>query len=273
MMRMLTGLLLAYLAYGALMVATHRRYIYPFGQDVFADPRFQRVMIAVPGADPVPVAVHLAADPHAPVILYFMGNVGYLGAFKPAFDLHIAAGRTVIALEYRGGGGVPGQPREAGLKADALALYDWVAGQRSAGQGLAGPLVVHGYSLGTGLALHVAANRPIDGLVLDAPYARICDLMARASWLPACVLPFVDHWSNVAYAGRIAAPVLIQHGDADQTIPLAQGRQLASRLTTGGAQVSMFALGGAGHATIIDHPDYAGHLAGFIAGLAPPAGG
>ena len=270
--RVLTGLLALYLVYGLVMVGTHRRYIYPFARDVFDDPRFHQVMIPVPGADPVPAAVYLSPDPDAAVILYFMGNVGNLGAFKPAFDLHIAAGRSVIALEYRGGGGVPGHPREADLKADALALYDWSVAQGSAGQGLKGPLVAHGFSLGTGLALHVAANRPVAAVVLDAPYARICDLMARASWLPACLLPFVDHWSNVAYAGRVSAPILIQHGDADQTIPLAQAKQLAARLTQAGRAVTMFTLGGTGHASLIDHPDYAGHLAAFIQAL-PPSGG
>lgn len=267
---MLTSLLLLYVAYGAVMVGMHRRYIYPFSQDVFDDPRFHQVMIPVSGADPVPAAVYLSSDPGAAVILYFMGNVGNLGAFQPAFDLHIAAGRSVIALEYRGGGGVPGQPRETTMKADALALYDWAAGQRLAGQGLAGPLVAHGFSLGTGLALHVAANRPVAALVLDAPYARICDLMTRASYLPACLIPFVDHWSNVAYAGRVSVPILIQHGNADQTIPLAQGARLATRLMQAGGAVTMFTLGGAGHASLIDHPDYAGHLAAFIRALPPP---
>ncbi len=256
MLRLLAVLALLYLGYAALMVALHPRFIYPFGAAAFSDPAFIRHQL--PGGAVVYVA---EAPPDAPVVLYFMGNVGYLEAFAPMLDHHRAAGRSVVALAYPGGGGVPGRPSETLLKAQALATYDALPALLPEATG---PIVAHGYSLGSGLALHVAAEREVAGVVLSAPYARLCELMAAQSWLPACQLPLVQRWDNLALAPRVTAPVLVTHGSADGLIGIGQGRRLAEALP----EAEFVEIAGAGHNDLLGFPRFLEAIDGFVGGLA-----
>jgi fermentation-respiration switch protein FrsA (DUF1100 family) len=243
-----------YLAYAIAMVALHPQAIYPFGADPFENPAFEKVIIADRA---VPMAVARGDGPLA--VLYFMGNGGSLAYFTYSLDTHVNTGRTLAAMEYRGGAGIDGRPSEAGLKADALAAYDWLADQHD------GPIVVHGFSLGTGLAVHVAARRSVAAIVLDAPYARLCSLMAKASYLPACLMPGVQKWNSAADVDQLASPVLIQHGTADQLIPIGNGEQLSDLLTAAGVDVEFFAAAGATHNNIAGQAGYADRIAAFLA--------
>ncbi len=178
-MKLLGGALGLYLFYAALMTVYVPSAIYPFDDRPFSADTFEEAQV---GDLPVRVA---DAGPGAPVVLYFMGNAGSLAYFTDILTHHRAQGRSVVAMTYRGGGGVPGHPTEAGLKADALAVFDAVPDLLRD----PGAVALHGYSLGTGLALHVAARRDADAVVLTAPYARLCELMAQQSLLPACRMP------------------------------------------------------------------------------------
>ncbi len=249
---------LVYMGYGAILVYAHRAIIYPF----FADdhPVEGLTRMTVPGPDGARVSV---ADGGGPVVLFFMGNAGNLAYFVPWLDLHARAGRTLVAMEYPGGAGLPGKPTEAGLKASALRVYDWAA-ETWPGR----PILVHGYSLGSGLAMHVAARRNVAALLLEAPYGSVCRIMTRRSWLPACLMPFVDRWQSVADVAAVSAPVLILHGDADRVIPLVDGRRLAEAFPAG--TVRMIVLPGGQHADLPDFPAYREAVAWFLDGVQAP---
>lgn len=244
----LGGFGLALVAYAVALVALHPSFIYPFSSEPARIDGFEMVTIAVPGAEPLPVLVHDGAD-GAPVVLYFMGNAGSLAWFEPELAPHRDSGRNVVAMTYRGGGGVAGRPSEPRLKEDALAVADWAASRL--GERIT---VLHGYSLGSGLALHVAARRPVDQVILSAPYARLCELMSRASRLPACLLPFVQRWDSLADVPRVTAPVLILHGAADEVIPYTDGLRLGRAFPRG--QASVVPLEGAGHEDMVTLPAY-----------------
>ena len=147
-MSVLWILFAAYLAYGLLMVWMHPRFIYPFIQEDQPLLGFTRKPMAA--GDGTEITFQEAAGP-GPVLLYFMGNAGALWAFEEGLRPHVEAGRHVIALEYRGGAGLPGRPSETTLKSDALVIADYAL---SFGR----PVVVQGFSMGSGLAVHVAAN-------------------------------------------------------------------------------------------------------------------
>jgi len=172
--------------------------------------------------------------------------------------IHRDADRPVVALEYPGGGGHPGAPSEALLKAQALAAYDWLDARGDA------PIVVHGYSLGTGLAMHVAARRDVAGVLLDAPYVRMCELMTRQSAVPACWLPWVQKWDSARDVGDLSAPVQIQHGVQDQLIPLSDGQRLAAMMQRAGHDVTMTPLPNAGHTDIFRASPYEQNLELFV---------
>jgi hypothetical protein len=196
----------------------------------------------------------------APVVIYFMGNAGSLAVFEPILARHRAAGRSVLAMTYRGGGGAEGRPSEAGLKADALLARDAVGALWPAH----GPVVVEGYSLGTGLALHVAARREVDRVILAAPYGRLCRLMMRRSGVPACLIPWIDRWQSDRDAGQLSAPVLMLLGEEDVLIPPAEALRLAAALPEGLGRVERLA--GVGHNDLTTAPGYWLAVERFIGG-------
>jgi hypothetical protein len=262
------GLLAAVLAAGyALGVrALHKHTIYPFTQQPFAEPGYTPTEIAVPGTEGLTAYVHRAVEPDAPVILFFMGNAGALAVHSQFLENHRAAGRSVIGMGYRGGGGLPGSPSETGLKADALMLFDNISGLVGNEHG---PVLVHGYSLGSGLALHVAANRPVQGVILDAPFARACDLFFRSYGITACWFPFFQKWDSLPDASVVTAPVLINHGDMDRAVPIAEAMRLADSLRPGAA-VTFDPMPGRSHIDVPVDPAYEPGIARFIASLSRP---
>ena len=96
---------------------------------------------------------HVPAKPGRPVILYFHGNGDFLAGFFGRFRDLIADGTGVVALSYRGYAGSSGHPSEQGLLQDAAAAYAFTTERYSANR-----IVVWGFSLGTGVAVAVAAE-------------------------------------------------------------------------------------------------------------------
>ena len=262
-MRVLRPLLivaaLLYGVYGVASIALHRSLIYPMSDQAFTDTRFERVAVPVPDGSVIDVFVY-QNDIRAPVALYFMGNVGALELFRPMLNHHISKGRSVVAMTYRGGGGMAGQATEARLKSDALAVFDSLPDLVDSAA-----VFLHGYSLGTGLAVHVAAHRETQTVVLSAPFDKMCDLMTAASFLPACLLP-VDRWVTSQDAANVIEPVLILHGSADTLIPLKHGAALAAIFETQGTPVRFVEIPGAGHTNLMRFPFYLSTLDAFLDG-------
>jgi hypothetical protein len=87
-------------------------------------------------------------------------------------------------------------------------------------------LVLWGFSLGSGVAVAVAAQHPVGGLILEAPYSSIADVAAAAfPYLPARYL-LKDTFRSDERIKRVAAPLLVMHGGQDATIPIAFGERL-----------------------------------------------
>ena len=122
---------------------------------------------------------------------------------------------------YRGYGGSTGTPTEAGLINDARAAYAFAAERYPASR-----IVLWGESLGTGVAVALAAEKPIGRLILDAPYTSALDI-ARANYpfLPVRLL-MKDQFRSDERIAQVKAPVLILHGEADHIIPIAYGERL-----------------------------------------------
>ncbi|QQA44499.1 alpha/beta hydrolase [Pelagovum pacificum] len=247
----MAGLYLIYALLASLLVPT---FIYPFDQTLFQAQGFRRVEVA----DTPPLYVH-DAGPDAPVVIYFMGNIGSLQWFGPDLQMHGAAGRSIVAMTYRGGGGESGQPSESALKSDALATFDALEAVLPDH----GPVILHGYSLGSGLAFHVAARREADAVLVVAPYARLCEVMAQKSWVPACRVPWVDRWQSLPDARATDEPILILHGTADELIPITQSERLAGDSQVGPVEFRRL---NATHTDIVVNDAYASEVGDLIAG-------
>lgn len=164
---------------------------------------------------------HVPARPGRPVVLYFHGNGDFLAGFFGRFHELIADGIGVIALSYRGYAGSTGHPSERGLLLDAAAASAFTTARYNAER-----IVVWGFSLGTGVAVALAAEQPIGKLILEAPYTSIVDVAASAFPIFPVRLVMKDPFHSDQRIARVKAPLLIMHGARDPTIPVAFGERL-----------------------------------------------
>ena len=166
------------------------------------------------------VAWYGRAAPGQPTLLYFHGNAGNLASRSERVRRFLARGCGIFMLSYRGYGGSTGTPSETANVADAKLAY---AALRREGVA-ASEIVVYGESLGSGVAVQVAADLPVAGVALDAPYTSIVDVAAGAyRFLP--VRPFMfDRYETMQFLPKVRAPLLVLHGEEDEVIPVAMGR-------------------------------------------------
>jgi uncharacterized protein len=164
-------------------------------------------------------AWYAPAAPGRPTLLYFHGNAGNVSDRADRFRQVRDSGFGLLAPSYRGYPGSGGSPSEAALAADALLAFDWLSERSST-------IVVHGESLGTGIAASVAAQRPAAAVVLEAPYTAAVDMAAAAyPWVPVGLLMH-DQFLSREHVKRIDEPLLIVHGTADTVIPVDHARRL-----------------------------------------------
>lgn len=167
------------------------------------------------------VAWHLPPRDGRPILLHLNGNGGGLATQRGRWRRIADAGVGFFAVAYRGYAGSTGNPTESGLHEDARAAYAWVAARYRSQD-----IVIHGYSLGSGLAVPLAAKYPARALVLEAPFSSAVDVADwRAPWLPTRLL-FSDRYLSTEWIGKVRMPVLVVHGDADTVIPFRFGQRL-----------------------------------------------
>jgi fermentation-respiration switch protein FrsA (DUF1100 family) len=170
------------------------------------------------------VAWYVAPKPDKPLFIYFHGNGDTLNWRVGRDRSLIAEGNGLLAVSYRGYEGSTGSPSEDGLHLDAEAAYAFAVDHQIAPD----RIVVWGHSLGSGVAVWLAAERKIKALILEAPYTSISDVAAmNFPFLPVRWL-LKDQFHSDWHIGRVTAPVLIFHGDNDNTIPIAFGQRLYS---------------------------------------------
>jgi len=160
------------------------------------------------------------AEPGLPTVLYFHGQGGNLSGRANRYQQIVAQGYGLMAVSYRGYPGSEGAPSEQAFIQDGLELFDRLQSQGR-------KVILHGESLGTGVAAAVAAARPSAELVvLEAPYTGVADIAAaQYPWLPVHFL-IKDPFLTRERIKQISVPLLIVHGTADRVIPVDHGRAL-----------------------------------------------
>ena len=167
------------------------------------------------------IAWHVAPREDKPVVLYFQGNGGGLNLRAERFRKLTSDGTGLIALSYRGYGGSSGRPTEAGLIADAMAAYDFAAGRYPADR-----IVLWGESLGTGVAVALAAERPVARVVLESPFPSIMEVASAIYWFVPVRFLLNDTYRSDQRIAKVTAPVLVVHGARDNIMPIAYGQRL-----------------------------------------------
>jgi len=207
-------------------------------------------------SDEIRLEAWLSGGPSPFLALYFHGN----GRSLPSRTMRITQlrelGFSVLALEYRGFGANPGSPGEQGFARDADAAYAYA---RKLGFEPR-HILLYGESLGTGVAVGLASRHAVAGLILDAPYSSVVDIAADRAWMFP-VRPFMkDPFRSDLLIGGLTVPILIIHGEDDETIPIRYGRRLAA---SGGPNITFVPIPDAGH-VVLGEPKAQRHVRDWL---------
>ena len=166
------------------------------------------------------------AKPGQPTILYFHGNAAGLANRAPRVAFFQSQGWGAVIMAYRGYAGSSGSPSERNNFADAKLVCD-----KLVAEGIpASDILLYGESLGTGVAVELAASRNgAGGVILEAPYTSLVDVAATYyGFLPLSLL-MRERYDSIERIGKIGAPLLILHGVRDGVIPFGLGQRLHAR--------------------------------------------
>lgn len=213
--------------------------------------------------DQIPLVAWLVRpfEGKSPLLIYFGGNAEEVS--WTALNADRTGDHALLLVNYRGYGGHAGEVSETALVADALAVYDQA---RTLANIRNDRISLHGRSLGSGVAVAVAAARPVEKVVLTTPFDSLRAVASNAyPYLPTSWLlrhPF----DSVSRAVAIKAPVLMLVAERDQIMRPNQHEALATAWN-GPVQVKRFAT--ADHNDIPETPGYWDTIAAFL--KSPPS--
>lgn len=158
------------------------------------------------------------------VVLYCHGNAGNITHRADILqDIHRWVQASVLVWDYRGYGRCEGRPTEQGILADAEAARSWLAQRTGCPPD---QLVLWGHSLGGAVAVHLAASRGAQALVLESTFPSLPDVAAYYyPWLPVRLL-MRTRLDALSLIGRYTGPVFQSHGEKDTLVPIFLGRKL-----------------------------------------------
>jgi len=187
-------------------------------------------------------------------ILYFGGNGEDVAFNLPGFSAAFP-GHSLYLVNYRGYGGSSGEPTEAGLHADAAAIFDHVRQQHA-------DISVIGRSLGSGVATRLASVREVRRLVLVTPFDSLVNVARGSMKLFPVALLMRDRYDSAAQAPAIRAPTLLVVAERDELVARERSAALAAAFT--GAPLQTVVIDGAGHNGIDSRPQYLESIAEFL---------
>jgi fermentation-respiration switch protein FrsA (DUF1100 family) len=264
-LNVVTWLLAGYAAIVGLLFLSQRALLFPARQDrpapaAMGVPEMQVISLRTRDGLDLVGWFH-PAPAYRYTVLSFHGNGDFIGAHALLARRLIDAGHGVLLVSYRGYSGNPGSPSEAGLYDDGRAAMAFLEARNEA-------VVLHGFSLGAAVAVRMAVEHRVHGVILEAPFTAAADIAASA-------YPFVpvrwlmrDPFDTLPNLGAIRVPVLVIHGTRDEVVPAAQSDRVYDAIAApkqrvvidGAGHNDLWRRGGDGHAAL-----------DFLAALAQPA--
>ena len=174
------------------------------------------------------------------ILIYFHGNAGNIGHRLPDLIRLNRCGINVLGVSYRGYGKSQGRPSERGLYVDGEAAFKYSVVDLGFS---AGRIFVLGRSIGTSVAIDVARQKNIGGLILVSPLTSGAE-MAEAAGLGFISFIAADAFNNIGKISDVRCPVLIIHGNKDGTIPFSMGRSVYRKVKS---PKKLVEIQGAGH--------------------------
>jgi pimeloyl-ACP methyl ester carboxylesterase len=189
-------------------------------------------------------------------VIYHGGNAEDLAGHCEVMMAGLDA--NALLVNYRGYGQSAGTPGEKELVADCIAIFDLFCAEKNIAPST---IYLMGRSLGTGVAIQVAAARPqAAGLILVTPYESIAAIARfQYPWLP--IERMLRHpFRAIDFAPKIKMPTRVILAEFDEVIPVESGRKLGEALG-GPKEIITLPMG---HMDINEHPGYFGMINRFI---------
>ena len=200
-------------------------------------------------------AWHVKAGP--PMVIYFGGNAEETSGMLE--ELGNAPGASWLIVSYRGYGLSEGSPGEAALVADAPRWFDHAMTLPGADPKRT---LVFGRSLGSGVAVALAAQRPIARVILATPYDSLTAVAKRYYWYLPVDLLLKHRFDSIALAPALKQPLLCLIAERDEVIPPVHGERL---FDAWGGPKKKIVLQEAGHNTTDAHPMFWTSIREFLA--------
>jgi pimeloyl-ACP methyl ester carboxylesterase len=201
------------------------------------------IVLDVPGAK-----LRISSQPHGgpKALVYFGGNAEDVASSVPKLAAAFPD-RAIYALHYRGYSGSSGSPSEAAFRGDATAVFEMVHARHP-------DVLVIGRSLGTSLAIQLAAEQSVSRLVLITPFRSILEIAAR-------VVPFLpvrwllrDPYQSWRYADKVFCPTTIIAASHDEVVPAVDARRLFEEFKPGVA--TFITIDGADHNSVSNDAEF-----------------
>jgi len=166
-------------------------------------------------------------DEQKEILVFFHGNAGNLGDRADKLEMLARyTGYGIAALSYRGYPGSQGKPSEEAFIKDAEWLIKYLETQGYEKENI----VLYGESLGTALAIKLAAQFEVKALILEAPFWSALEVAKQSYWYIPLELLMKDKYESFKHIKSIKSPTLFIHGTADNVTPVEHSRRLYLRM-------------------------------------------
>jgi fermentation-respiration switch protein FrsA (DUF1100 family) len=231
----------------------------------------RRVAFRAPDGNPlvawvIPPPATVPAE-KAPWLLYFHGNGGCIGniGYQEAWSMLRKLGIGIFPVDYEGYGESGGRPSEKNFYRDADAAYAYLRDSLGVPPSR---ILIYGFSLGSAVAVDLAARVPAAGLMVEGALLSVADLGAPAYPFLPVRLMVRNRFASVDKIARVDMPKLFIHSIEDEQIPFAHGRKLFELAR----EPKRFVEVHGGHITAFKvDPEFESGMARFLAGLGFPA--
>lgn len=170
-------------------------------------------------------AWYIPAKENKGTILFCHGNAGNLEHRLSTIRTWNSTGMNIMLFDYRGFGQSTGTPSEEGCYEDAKVCFEWL---QSNGK-LKKPFIIHGRSLGGGIASWAALNFENDGLILESTFTSVPEMGALYyPYLPVKLISSIE-FPTEKRLKSYSKPLLIIHGKSDEVIPYEMGQKMAQQ--------------------------------------------
>ncbi len=216
-------------------------------------------ILLIKSSEDTQLAVFWGPTPGATkTVFYFHGNAEDLGQVGFILNNYRLQGVNVLSFDYRGFGLSEGTASEENCYADANAVLDYAIAHLGVDPK---KVILHGRSLGGGVAMELATERGAMGLILESAFLSAYRLYLPVTWVPG------DKFVNAKKAPRVSCPTLVVHGKNDKVVSFSHGEELASLVPP--QFVKTLWVDGVGHNDLVDRASvkYWAAIRGFLAGF------